>query len=170
MRLSLQDPVSSSGLKLPQSSQVWCISSAPVLRSDFLSDNREDSWLYICLVNFLKLSKKSWGLFGERSVSSLILSAWQTLFQNKLKHPNILRKALQQCRHLVNERDAGETFSNLFFTQGLSGIGQRARWSSASSTRDLIKGRYRGRKVVENESRPKKRGTLSVLVVPNQRT
>lgn len=56
--LSVQAPVSSSGLKLPQRSQIWCIGPAPVLRSDFLSDIREVSWLYICLVNFLKLQKK----------------------------------------------------------------------------------------------------------------
>lgn len=99
MRLSLQDPVSSSGLKLPQSSQVWCISSAPVLRSDFLSDNREDSWLYICLVNFLKLSKKKLGVVWRE----------ERFLLNPLSLANSFSKQAETSKYLTKSSAAVQT-------------------------------------------------------------
>lgn len=58
-------------------------------------------------------------------------------------------------------------FSNAFFTQGLSSNYPNARWSSESDTGDLVKGRYGGKKVVENETQPETNGTVSIPHLPN---
>lgn len=54
-----------------------------------------------------------------------------------------------------------------YLTKGLSSNYQNARWSSESDTGDLIKCRYGGKKVVENETQPETKDTVSILYLPN---
>lgn len=120
--LSVQAPVSSSGLKLPQRSQLWCIRPAPVLTSDFLSDIREVSWLYICLVNFLILSqkKKRFGVVwrDERFLLNPLSLAnfFFFFFQNKLKNPNVLQVKNCSGADACLTKDMQRKLSQIYFS------------------------------------------------------